>query len=465
MLGRTIIPLIPIDGGLNTNAKPWLIGTSESQKCQNFDLGKQGKQGALVKRNGYVRDNTTQFVTGVTTNVYKHVNGTFSYLVSHHSTSPFYYKDTTGANTTVTATLGVNTAWFMGFSGTMYIAGIDTVMKGWNGTSIANTAGSAPANAKAGLEVYSSRLWTAASNVLSGSALWNAEDWTTANNAWSSPVGAKGGETIKRIISQGSRLVVFKSNSIYALHGNAASNFYVQLLTEKTGITSPRSAVCVDGTVFFRGRDGYYVLPERAAEPELISLKITDKILAQTNSTTCCGMIYKDQYWTTYTKAGVTDGVLVLYYKLGKWVEYRGLPNEALYSHNDIPYGAANGYVYQLDSGATDDGSSIAVRWKSPALAYGDLSKDKQFNKTYVSALTNGTHTLSVDHYIDFVDKTDTRTIPLLVASTNQLLTTDKLNWGQGNVGKVEEFEISETSSYTVEIYGVTSYATVLEDR
>ena len=328
MLGKSIIPLVPIDGGLNTNSKPWLIGTSESQKCVNFDIGREDSQGSLIKRNGYIKDNTTQYVTGVTTSIYRHdgtphthrfasqtgsetlvhswlansgmfpsrtkyryVRDTANYLVSHHSGSKFYYTDYSGATVGITATLGVNTVWFQTFSGTMYMTSADIAMKEWNGGAIANTAGTPPSNADGGLEVYANRLWTAKDNTLSSSALNNASDWTTVNNSFSTTVGNKNTDKIRRIISQGSRLLIFKENLIYALYGNAASNFYVELLTELTGIASPRSAVCIDGTVFFRGRDGVYVLTERATTPEFVSQKIKSKFDEQTNTTSCCGMI------------------------------------------------------------------------------------------------------------------------------------------------------------------------------
>lgn len=469
-LGRALVQIIPLDGGLNTEEHPFLLGTGEAQTLINIDLSKTGKAGSRAKRNGYTVYNTGGiFYTGTADKIHNYIqdNGN-EFLLFHFGSTNLWYVSG-GANVSITITgLGTAIPDMANFSNSVYICSSDISMQKWNGTTVSAVGGTPPANTNT-LSVYKNRLWTANNSTYRSrlwySALLNPDDWTTAGSAGNVNINAQDGDVIVKIIPQRERLVIFKERAIYALYGSNPTNFFWDRVTNITGCVSKNSVSSADGIIFFRGKDGFYMLGERDVEPILISKKIQSFVDNQTNTTTCSSMIYQGQYWVTYQKSGVTDGILVFDYRSGRWWEYRGIPNEVLYCHDNwTPYSASQGYGYNLDVGTTDNNGDISCFWKTPALTFGDITKNKLFEKINLVVKTNGTHTMAIDYWVDFEDKNDTISKGLVPSPSTRQIENMKLNLTAGSVGNCLEFQVAETSTYEFEVIGAGVYATIYED-
>jgi hypothetical protein len=460
------------DGGINQQDKPWLLRDNEAQELREIDLEKSGSSGALTRRLGHTKYFSSQASAAANMKsvyIYTKKDGTVK-RVCNGGTKTFTFT-TTAATTMGMSVSSDSTCRYVTFKDTLYfVNGAASLMK-YDGSSAAKVT--SPASAKY-IGVYQNRVWlankTSSSSWVWHSALRNGEDWTTSENAGNVKINEDDGDIITGIVPQKNRLLVFKKWAIYGLYGYKVDNFYWKLLTSGIGCVAPSSIAVLGQKVFFFANDGLYVLSGDSDEPILLSKKVTPIIDAISNKATCAGGLYKNQYWLSYYVSGSTKNnrCLVLNFQKGAWAEYRGIPANGFAWDRDagifFAAGANSGMIYKCDNGTSDNGAAIPVYYKSPAFVAGAPEREKHFKKIRTTAKATGSITATLNYWVDFVDRSDPRTISVASGASTSIKTNRQL-LEQGSNGRYLELALGQTNGTTdFQVYDMTVYATVKED-
>ena len=116
--------------------------------------------------------------------------------------------------------------------------------------------------------------------------------------------------------------------------------------------------------------------------------------------------------------------------------------------------GASNGFVYLLDSGATDNGENITTRLQTDWLSLGSpRSMTKTIRKGYLTYGTSGTIALSLVVDQDFTAINETTTL-----TGGDVDLDDSINesFALTGTGELFRFTIVETSDKSLDIMGLT---------
>lgn len=471
---RTIYRTYDLTGGINSQAKPWLIKDSESQDLRNFDLESTGKDGSLIQREGFTKYNSTIIAssTGVHS-VYRYTRktGTTNFLCS--SATRIFKGNTAGTAFDATPIVGGLTTnkkiKYITFNNNLYYCNEADTYRKWDGVTASAVGGSSPDGAYYHA-LYWNRAWLARTATypsrLYYSRLKNAEDWT-ANTSDTSLSGGyvdinpDDGDYITGIVAQQSRLIIFKRFAVYALYGYKPDNFQWQLLYDNTGCIAPYSIAVDEDTIFYLSNQGLRLL--RGDTPPIdASLKIQSYVDAISDKTTCVGGVNgKGQYWLTIA----SNRVLLLNYRRGSWVDYRGITANVFYydeTNDDFYCGSPTaGYVFKLDTGTTDNGATIQTLYKSKAWG-NPLERTKRFDKVY-SQSARGT---GMDYNIaTAVNQVSASSKTVSASKTGANVIIDKYNFQQGIMANMIELTYSANSCGTrFNLDGYSVYSEVLKD-
>jgi hypothetical protein len=115
-------------------------------------------------------------------------------------------------------------------------------------------------------------------------------------------------------------------------------------------------------------------------------------------------MFYDGRLWNGVSISSTTclDRTLVLDGN-NVWTKFFTTINPMNYINlNGTPYmGSNNGYVYQLDSGESDDGQAIDAYFITKAYSMENLFIEKSMTSLYIAALESGDWNLSMSYYLD----------------------------------------------------------------
>lgn len=392
-----IYPILSFAGGMNTHASELLLGRDvrfglRHDQARLIINMVRTQSGALTTRPGRVKLNATPVVPAAGDAEIRSIfelrptGGNSSILINAGNT---IYKWDTGSSsfvsqgTVVTANLRRHWCQFqdlaVGFDGS-------NAPVRYNGTTLANLAGSPPAGATV-CAAHRNRVWALQGRTLHYSALGNAEDWTTANNAGSVPVPTTRGLGGTGLLSIWERLLIFTDSQIFQLFGSGPGTFEVSPINLQYGHRgSPYGVVAAGNDIFFANDIGAhavsvaeslsvvgdveYSAASGVIEPTWQDVDATNlgNIVAVHDSTRNLVIFLANRLGANNTEAFVAD-----YYHLDEqgnptWSLYSNMPFSSaaevssLNTFREVLFGAYNGYVYRQTAAETDDGTSIPIQ-------------------------------------------------------------------------------------------------------
>lgn len=224
--------------------------------------------------------------------------------------------------------------------------------------------------------------------------------------------GEGDGDNITRLLIFRGEVVVLKGRSIYAIRGsqpqfNSEDPFRVDILHDKIGCVSPKSAYLCDNGLIFVSKKGVYMLVNAATKDDrnVVPIQtniqpIFDSIIPENS----VAIDYKGWY-----RLAVDNRVLLYDYNNDRWLvdSYPVYFNSfRVDADGRLLGGADDGFLYQLENGETDEGIPIDayVVTKTP-----NPNQDKFCLWRYcvIGATAQGNYSQRVQNYVDTKNPTD----------------------------------------------------------
>lgn len=285
-----------------------------------------------------------------------------------------------GANW-ITIKTGLSTtaeAYFTNFQGEftdinlIMANGVDPVQK-YDGSTVSSLA-NAPSGAKY-ITTFQNRLWAVISDgkEIRASALDNAEDWTPSILDDSKPFGKEiespVGETINGLFGELAKLTISFPNSIRKLLGGVPSDFNDQSVSQTLGIVNNKSAITVDGTMYFFNSNGFYTYSGGIAPDKSFSHVVqyyADNMNADARIYSAVGSNGRNLYFAIPMNTPLSADTILEYDKLNRvWNVWKDI--QALYFVQmgyDFYIGDALGRVLKM-GGTSDNGTPITSEFES----------------------------------------------------------------------------------------------------
>lgn len=326
----------------------------------------------------------------------------------------------------------------------------------WNNTTYTQL-NQAPADVIGAEHVvwFKNHLFFAKGDLLSFTSPYTDNDFNPANGAGNIAVGSKiTGLTVFR-----DQLIIFSENKIERLTGNTLADFVKQPITENIGCVQSDTIQEVGSDVMFLGPDGLRLLSgtdkfgdfDLAVVSKAIQKEATQFINASTSFASVV-IKKKSQYrifgYTANITAASALGVLGTQLAGPEgtffgWSELRGI--RAYVADSDYKdknetavFSNGDGYVYEMESGNSFDGSDINASFATPYVPINDPRVRKTFYKLFLYTDPEGSVTVNASLKLDFDDTG-------IVQPDSILLSNDT-----GVVG----FYGSPNSIYGITVYG-----------
>ena len=309
------------------------------------------------------------------------------------------------------------------------VAGVDKVMAvdgfnvpfTWNGTTFAELINAPSDVVGASFVAYhKNQMFFAKGEVLTFTSPYTDSDFNVANG---SGVIAIGG-LITGIIPFREALIIFTDKTISQLVGNTLQDFVLQPVTSKVGCVAPDTIQEIGGDVIFLGPEGLrlFSATDRVGDFNLgvvskpIQAEMTS-LISSSISFASCIIKKKSQYRifgynTTGMSTANAKGVLGTQ-MVGdntmtmSWAETLGI--KAYVADSDyenqtetLVFAHDDGFVYEMESGNSFDGSNIIASFATPFVSINDPRIRKTFYKLFLYTDPQGGVTTSVNLKLDF---------------------------------------------------------------
>jgi len=234
------------------------------------------------------------------------------------------------------------------------------------------------------------------------------------------------GGTITGIIVFREALIIFTEKSISQITGNTSADFVLQTITRNVGCVATDTIQEIGGDIIFLGPEGLRLLgaTDRTGD---FNLGVVSKVIQQEatdlifSSSSFSSVIIKQKsqyrifgYNSTITPSGA-KGILGTQMAADNtsniaWAETSGI--KAYVADGDyknqtetIVFAHTDGYVYQMESGSSFDGSNIVASFATPYVPINDPRVRKTFYKLFLYTDPLGSVTTSVNLKLDFDDR------------------------------------------------------------
>jgi len=216
----------------------------------------------------------------------------------------------------------------------------------------------------------------------------NALDWnpTATNTAGDLRIGT-GSQFVKAIETK-REIVVFTNSSVHSMQFiGAPFTFGIQPLASNITIMGPNAAVAVEDAVFWMGKQNFYLYDGKTQQ---LPCTVTEHVFFDFDfdqfEKVYAGIIseFSEVIWF-YTSSsnslanggdGENDRYVIFNYAENLWY-YGDLGRTAFIDRGirDFPIGAADNYLYNHESGYTDDGSVLTASIESSPIDIGEGDK------------------------------------------------------------------------------------------
>ena len=258
-------------GGLNFRADQFDLGEDESPDLLNVTVDPRG---GVQIRNGVMRRNGTALSADVKGIWGFHTDGGTNRLMVNYSTKVAHSASGDFTDfTNITPRTDGSRVYGITFNNVTYGVSYDKVSFKWDGSTDADLG--TTLNGSAGqfpqaqyIAQWNNHVWVA--NTYEGGNTKYRLRWSNLNEAekWSAADyvdvdKGEAGDYITGIVPNGERLVVFKSNAIYAMYGFDSDSFQLVNITKTVGSIPLSSPVSTPyGVFFWHDRSGVHVLGE-----------------------------------------------------------------------------------------------------------------------------------------------------------------------------------------------------------
>ena len=254
-------------GGLNLRADQFNLGGTESPDLLNVTVDPRG---GIAMRKGVNRRNTTALGADVKGMWGFHTDtGTNQLMVNYGTAVAQSASGNFTALTNITARTAGSRVYGVTFNNVAYGVSYDKPSFKWDGSTDADlgtTLGSAGNMPKAQyIAVWNNFVWLGATyegaatkyrvrwSNIDTAETWTASDYVDVNKG-------EAGDYITGLVPHGDRLLVFKTNSIYAIFGFDSDSFQVTTLTQRIGSVPLSSPISTPyGVFFWNSHDGIYL--------------------------------------------------------------------------------------------------------------------------------------------------------------------------------------------------------------
>jgi hypothetical protein len=305
------------------------------------------------------------------------------------------------------------------------IAGVDSTNYPFVYNSTTFTAlTSAPSDVLAAEHIvfFKNQMFYGKGDILTFTAPYTDNDFNAANGAGNINVGGK----ITGLIVFREQLIIFSENRINRLVGNTLADFVLQPITRNIGCVDSDTIQEVGSDVMFLGPDGLRLLSatDRIGDFDLavvskpIQKEVTDVIAANTSFASVV-IKKKSQYrllgYKEAISASTATGILGTQLagpegSFFGWAELRGI--KAYVADSDynakvetVVFANDDGYVYEMESGDSFDGSNIQAVFYTPFVPAGDPRIRKAFYKLFLYTDPTGSVAVDVNLKLDFDDE------------------------------------------------------------
>lgn len=416
-------------GGLIDRYSPIIVPSKNASDIQNIQFDTRGQ---LLKRNGNLKNNTTNLTSNAVTGggYLQSTTGT-SFLAIIVGTNVYTTGNTYGGSyTNVTGTITLtssanNLAQYTSFKDFGVMCNeLDVPIKIQSGAAYALVTAATVAKTCESFNSYLLFGNTSEAGTVYGSRLrWSdLADINTypANNYID--IEPDDGDSIIAIKRYQGNLYVFKKRSIYEvlITGDQGANaFIVRPVLRGLGAWAKNSVKTLENRgIVFLGADGVYLFD--GVSVKFISDQIQTKINGFNRSRYqyAVGAVYppKHQYWLSFSNGSDTSNqtILVWDYIQEAWSVFKGINANALIQTEDsngnilLFSGDTTGSVYKQDVGTTDSVAGVATAissfYATPELTLGSPEIDKTFKYLYIFTKVTSSTTITVDRAYDFTD-------------------------------------------------------------
>jgi hypothetical protein len=308
------------------------------------------------------------------------------------------------------------------------IAGVDKIMGvdgynfpfTWDGVTF-TVLSSAPSDVVgAEFVVYhKNQVFFAKGETVVFTAPYTDSDFSAANGSGVINVGG----AITGMIVFRESLIVFTEKTISQITGNTLQDFVLQPITRNVGCVAPDTIEEIGGDVIFLGPDGLRLLSatDRVGDFNLgvVSKTIQDEmtsLIASSSSFSSCVIKQKSQYRIFGYNSSVTSsnakgviGTQTVGNDTGamSWAETVGIKayvcdSDYTNQTETLVFAHSDGFVYQMESGNSFDGSNIVASFATPFVYINDPRIRKTFYKMVLYTDPQGGVTTSVNLKLDF---------------------------------------------------------------
>ena len=278
-------------------------------------------------------------------------------------------------------------------------------------------------------------LFFAKGSTVTFTAPYSDTDFSVANGGGNINVGG----TVTALAVFRQQLIIFTETSIHQLTGNTVADFNLQPITTDIGCIDSDTVQEIGGDVMFLGPDGLRLVSgtDRIGDFGLavVSKTIQDtmtRFISANTSFTSCVIREKSQYRILGFNNNITEenaqGILATQFAPQggdnmAWAETRGIrANVADSNYNQntevVLFSHDDGYLYQMESGNSFDGSNIKTTFATPHMPISDPRRRKTFYKLFLYTDPQGSVSFNVSLKLDFDSQGTIQPPPLSILNT-----------------------------------------------
>ena len=422
---------IEFRGGLISNLSPLQQGTNavgSATILQNFETAKEG---GYSKVKGFDKYSDTA-VTGSGPILALKIISADKSVVSRRNASSvteyYYGSGTSWTSLGALALLGGKARHashsIAGTEKTIFVDGVNYPVE-FDGSdnSLTNLNSSTDVLGVSHIAVFKGTAFYAKDNVVYFSAPLSVGDFSAANGAGSINVGSD----VTGLIVFRDQLIIFTQNSIKRITGTTAADFVVTPITDRIGCVNGDTIQEVGGDIMYLAPDGIRLLSATDRIGDFGLDIASDSIAKDTfnflNSTANYSSVLlreKAQYrifaYVESEQAETAKGLIATkFVSQGasgiSWSTTSGIKSyisDSTYIGNaeTILFANEDGYVYQMETGSTFDGSPIEAIYESPYMPISDPQVRKTLYKMTLYAEPTGNMEIDVNIKYDFDIKT-----------------------------------------------------------
>ena len=409
-------------GGLNTSTTNDILRDEEATIRKNWG---QDELFALKKVGGYTKKNSSAMASAKIQGLFRVYKSSGSDEFLAVCNGAMYYSDNEGTSWTgATAGTGLSATDF--FTGVNYndlfffTSATDNLKHYTPSTNTVAAATDQPTNACKVLVKRADRRMVACVNSTASSTLYyskvaatgsDADDWSATNDAGSIAIDGAKSDPLTGIASLGTYDLVYKDTTVFKVWDYPQTK--AVRIIGSPGSAAPYSIAQGDGMVFSLARDSVDmwdgVAFEKVSEPVKAIVRAVDPAYIQN----AFGICRYGFYWLFYTPTGGTTNTKCIVYDIRNsnpydrkfiWFERDDLAMNCpvvfggVGDDNEIYAGdsAATGFVYQLDSGTSDNTGNITAVYQTKYDNMDMPNVIKRFSKIIIQYYnTSGTFTVN----------------------------------------------------------------------